>query len=263
MSVPLRKTSNSTGKSYQRRLEVEELIEKLESTSHIDIVKYCTNHKNKTPTEVILYFIRHSKDPLSKLHFEQLFTFLFTRLSSALNRLVPDSRFDKAGYIRQEMLGKFAEIIASDRNAEETKLDYFEVNFNSSFARFRIDVLRQIGPARENDPLENSTSLTGESGDYIEVLPKIEKKVLEDFSLQSSKLNDPSFRLRFYEAINSLPENERQVIGLLLQGMPIESKDLNNQTISTTLGCAVKTVNNRLNRAYNSLKANLLMEEEL
>ena len=105
--------------------------------------------------------------------------------------------------------------------------------------------------------------MTGENNDASEVSPDVENKVLADFELGMSTLDDSSFRFRLYAAINDLPDDERDVIGLLLQGMPIEAKDPNVCTISNTLQCAVKTVNNRLNRAYTKLRAILPVEEEL
>ena len=168
-----------------------------------------------------------------------------------------------ADSIRQDILGSFAEIIARDRNGDERRLDFYEVNFNSCFAKFCTDILRKIGPAKKKDPLKNANPLTGFDEDIVEILPDVENKITQDFELGVSKLDNSSFRFKLHTTINDLPDDEREAIGLLLLGMPIEAKDPNVCTISKTLQCSVKTVNNRLNRAYTKLRALLAVEEEL
>lgn len=263
MAIPLRKIPEKGNKPYQRRPVVERLINDLERLSAQELVQQCTDHGTPVPFEVSLYFLRKKTESLAPLHFKQVFTALFTRLDAVLKRALPDWKFDKAQGIRQEVLDRLAEMLAKDRNGDETRLDFYEVNFNSCFANLRKDVLRQIGPAKETDPLENASTLIDENDDATEISSNIENKVLADFALGISKLDDSSFRFRLYAAINDLPDDERDVIGLLLQGMPIEAKDPNVCTISKILQCAVKTVNNRLNRAYTKLRAILPAEDEL
>lgn len=61
-------------------------------------------------------------------------------------------------------------------------------------------------------------------------------------------------------AIDCLPDDQKQVIGLLLQGFQIDSKDKNIMTIARILQCDERTVRNRRDRACKALKA-ILQEE--
>jgi len=263
MATPLRKIPEKGNKPYHRRPVVEQLINDLERLPVEELVQRCADHGTPVPLEVSLYFLRKKTESLASHYYKQVFTALFARLDAALKRALPDWKFDKAQGIRQEVLERLAEMLAKDRNDDGTRLDFYEVNFNSCFANLRKDVLRQIGPARKTDPLEHASALTGENDNSAEISPDIENKVLADFALEISKLDDSSFRFRLYAAINDLPNDERDAIGLLLQGMPIEAKDPNVCTISKTLQCAVKTVSNRLNRAYTKLRSILPVEDEL
>lgn len=261
MAIPLKKISLKDNKPYQRRVVVEELINELEDGSIKDLVQKCCNFSNPLPLEVLLYFLRNKSGLLAKNCIQKIFSALFRKIESNLKNKISDESVHNAEDIRQEIMVRFAEIIAADRNGDETKLDYFEVNFNSAFLTFRTDILRQIGPARKTDPLHKAIGLTNEADDDSDILPEIEQKIIDDFSLKKSSLDDIDFRFRLFDAINALPEEERTVIGLLLRGLPIEAKDPSVCTISGILGCTPRTVNNRLHRAYTHLKGNLLVEE--
>ncbi|WP_099610066.1 RNA polymerase sigma factor [Vibrio fujianensis] len=263
MSIPLRKISRD-GKVYRRRSEIEQLIDELEKLSIAEQVERCLDEEELIPMEVLLYFLRVKELPLTPILFKSLFEMFVRRLEGALRRSIVDWSYQKpeqAEDIRQEILGRFVELIAKDRNDDGVKLDYFEVNFNDAFHKFRIDVLRQIGPARKEDPLSNAVPIERESDS--EVRTDVEISALELSELSKSILNDPSFRICFQNAISELPEDERRVIGLYLQGLPVESKDADKSTISSILGCSDRTVRNRLKRAYSALKDKLLLEEEL
>jgi len=61
-------------------------------------------------------------------------------------------------------------------------------------------------------------------------------------------------------AIDALPDDQRRVVGLLRQGFQIDSKDPNIMTIAKLLQCDERTVRNRRDRAYKTLKS-VLQEE--
>lgn len=263
MAIPLRKKSLIDEEPYQRRVKNEQLIDLLENLSAEELIQRCIDNEDPIPSEVMLYFLRNVTKLLDYQTFKVLFTALFSRLEATLKRTIPDWVFGNAHQIREEILERFAELIAEDRNGEHLKLDYYEVNFNSAFATLRKDVLRKIGPANQTDPLEKAISLTGMENDSVEILPDVENRIIQDFELGQSKLDDPSFRFSLHEAINKLPNDEREALGLLLIGMPIEAKDPNACSISNTLQCSIKTVSNRLNRAYARLRHMLVEEEEV
>jgi RNA polymerase sigma factor (sigma-70 family) len=249
------------GEPYQRRPQVEQLISELIKLTPDDIVQKCTDYSDPIPEETLLYVLRDLSLSLKERQYEAVFKALFSRLEVSLKKLVSDAKFIQAADIRQEIMCRMAEMIATDRKSGEEKLDYYEVNFNHAFACLRKDVLRDMGPAKD-DPLEKSGPLTKVLGDESEVLPVVEERVREFYELGASKLDDPSFRSALYDAINNLPDDERHVVGLMLKGMQVEAKDPNVQTISKILGCSDRTVRNRLRRAYTKLREVLLVEEE-
>lgn len=263
MSIPLQKVSKD-GKVYRRRSEIEWLINELEKLTIEEQVERCLSQEELIPMEVLLYFLRTKELSLTPIQFKELFCMFIRRLEGGLRRSIVDWKYqkpDQAEEIRQEIQSRFVEMMVKDRNGNGMKLDYFEVNFNDAFHKFRIDVLRQIGPARKEDPLSNAVSIESETNSDIR--RDVEISALEISELKESIFNDSSFRIRFQNAINELPDDERRVIGLYLQGLPIESKDVDKTTISSTLGCTDRTVRNRLKRAYVALKDKLLLEEEL
>jgi len=66
--------------------------------------------------------------------------------------------------------------------------------------------------------------------------------------------------LELTAAIDCLPDDQKLVIGLLLQGFQIDSKDKNIMTIARILKCDERTVRNRRDRACKALRA--ILEEE-
>lgn len=121
---------------------------------------------------------------------------------------------------------------------------------------FRTSALRQIGPTAVD-----TVPLGTYEDDGLEISSEVEAAAADFLGGDQSKFNDPAFRLRFTAAIGCLPSDQKQVIGLLLQGFQIDSKDTNVMTISRILQCDERTVRNRRNRAYKTLKTILQGED--
>jgi DNA-directed RNA polymerase specialized sigma24 family protein len=95
----------------------------------------------------------------------------------------------------------------------------------------------------------------GERSDENEIAPEVEKAAAEFFADAPSLFDDPAFRSALAPAINNLPLDQKTVIGLLLQGiLPIDSKDPKTTTIASVLKCDERTVRNRRDRAFKSLR---------
>ena len=152
--------------------------------------------------------------------------------------------------IREEIMGRFAERIAKDCNGRFAMLDFFEVRFDLAFARFRKTVLRQIGPA---SVLTEPLSTDGEEGQDIS--REVEEAAADYLGGDPQKIDDPVFRLQLDAAIDGLPDDQRRVVGLLRQGFQIDSKDLKIMTITKMLQCDERTVRNRRDRAYKTLRS--------
>jgi len=253
MVIALQKVTQE-GVPYQRRQEIECLLEDLDSLEPEQLLERCINAEAVVPFEVLIYYLRHTELGLEEQHLKALFLSFYDRLTSALRRALPDSGLDNADSIREEISGRIIEMIATDRNTQEEKMYYWETNFNHALANLRKDVLKKMGPKDTTDPLLKAISLSHDSDDGSDIRPEVENAVTEFFDLSQSILDDPAFRFRLMTAINELPDNERRAVGLFLQGMQ-------QKTIAKELECTDRTIRNRLARAYATLQDVLQAEE--
>lgn len=262
MVIALQKLT-AEGKPYQRRHEIECLLEDLDSLDHEQLLERCINAEAVVPFEVLIYYLRHPELGLEEQHIEALFLAFYDRLARALRSALPDSGFDNADSIREEIAGRIIEMIAMDRNTQEEKMYYWETNFNHALANLRKDVLKTMGykytaegHKYTTDPLIKAISLSLDSEEGLDIRPEVEKAVTDFFNLNQSKLDDPAFRFRLMTAINELPDDERRAVGLFLQGMQ-------QKTIAIELECTDRTIRYRLTRAYTKLRDVLQVEEIL
>jgi hypothetical protein len=261
MAVPLKKITKE-GVLYSRRPEIECQIDTLELMDRETLVQYCADPNNSIPLEVLLYFLRLKDQSLNEQYFQSLFLMFISCIEICLKR---DSRINKLGkvdIIREEVISEVLSMLAEDRMGEDTSLDYYEVNFNAAFKTLKTGILRRVGPANTRDPLANTQPLTSEEGESIMVSPEVEVAAREFFDTSISEFEEPSFRSWFNSAINKLPSDEMRAVGLRIQGIPIESIDPNEQTISTLLDCTSRTVRNKLARAYEKLRAMKAVEND-
>lgn len=258
MPEPLKKKSNN-GIPYTRSRQIETRIEYLELIRADERLRFFAVISKHTPeyqpSEVLVYFMRRAWTQGEKSEFEQIFKHLFRRIADSLKASIQDRQMDRAQKIREEIIGRFAELIAGDCAHQSAKLDYFEVRFDSAFSAFKISALRQVGPSTiETEPLESF-----EDSDF-EISPEVESAAAQCLNDRKSKLDDPIFRSLLFSAIDNLPSDQKQVIGLLLKGIPIDSKDPNVMTVARLLGCTERTVRNRRDRAFKVL--NEVLHEE-
>lgn len=260
MVIPLKKTTQE-GEPYQRRTEIEQALSALDGLAPDQLVERLTCTQQAVPFEVLIYFLRHTELELGSKHLEPIFCTFYGRLEAALRKVVSDAWIDHAATIREELSERIVEMIAKDRDSQEEKMYYWEVNFNHALSNLCTDVLRKHGPARETDPLKNARPLTKEGDSGEEVSHEVDIAAAEFINPNPSKIDDVAFRLRLMDAINELPEDERRAVGLRWQGMPIESQDPEVETIAKALECTERTVRNRLKRAIEKLRIVLQAEE--
>lgn len=260
MVIPLKKTTKE-GEPYTRRAEIEQVLNELDGLAPDQLVDRlrCTQHV--VPFEVLIYYLGHSEIGLTEQYLNPIFIAFYSRLEAALRKTVSEAWFDHAIAIREEIAERVVEMIAKARASQDDKMYYWEINFNDALAKIRIDVLRKQGPARETDPLINSVPLTHEGDDGHEISPEVDIAAADFVNPNPSKLDNETFRLRLMDAINALPEDERRAVGLLLQGMQIESLDPEVMTIAKALACTDRTVRNRLKRAYEKLRT--VLQEDI
>jgi hypothetical protein len=258
MPEPL-KRKQKNGTPYERPPEIEAWLTRLEMVDAGERVRqFSVTSKKKpgyVPSEVLVHFMRQAWRGGAKKDFEAIFRFVMERSAGRLASAIPDFRMAGASGIREEILARFAERIAKDCKGRTGLLDFFEVRFDKAFAALRTSVLRQIGPANlEEVPLGTE----GEDG--TEISAEVEVAAAGFLSGDLQKIDDPAFRSELFAAIDCLPNDQKQVIGLLLQGFPIDSKDDSVLTIARILGCDERTVRNRRDRACKALKAILQVE---
>jgi hypothetical protein len=264
MAVPLRKLQQD-GTLYRRRADVENKLDALLQRSQSEVGEHCTigdpADDNHIPSECLLHLVRGCRSDNSDRHFEALYLALRQRVVARLptrdighganGKALASQRNIK---IAEYVLDRFQALLVSDRAGYDERLDYFEVNFDAAIASLRLDGRRKaLKEEKRNEPMtyDDETS---------ELNAEIEKAAAAQNLPSESKLDDPSYRSRFYAAIDTLPEDQRRVMELLLLGIPIDSKEQGVQTIVQILGCVEKTVRNRRDRAYVALR-NALEEE--
>ena len=80
--------------------------------------------------------------------------------------------------------------------------------------------------------------------------------------MDTTEADKEAYRLKLDAAIDSLPPLQQQIVHMLQQGFPIDSKEKGVVSIASTLGKAEKTIRNHRDRAYAAIKAALTQEEE-
>ncbi|SFK63078.1 hypothetical protein SAMN05216302_10112 [Nitrosomonas aestuarii] len=114
-------------------------------------------------------------------------------------------------------MNRFAERIAKDCKGRTGLLDFYEIRFDKAFAVFRAFTLRQIGPT-----VVDMVPLGSDEDDSLEISAEVEAAASDFLGADPEKIDDPAFRLELTAAIDCLPDDQKQVIGLLLQGLIIE-----------------------------------------
>ena len=253
MPEPL-KSKDKHGMPFTRPPEIEARLARLESVDAAARLQAFAIGSRKSsgyvPSEALTHFLRRAHATGAKDEFKQIFGLLMKRVAQSLFATVSDSRMAGAQGIREEITGRFAELIAKDCNGRSAMLDFFEVRFDLAFARFRKSMLRKIGPS---SVLAEPLFTDGEEGQDIS--REVEEAAADFLGGDPQKIDDPAFRLELEAAIDALPDDQRRVVGLLRQGFQIDSKDPNIMTIAKMLQCDERTVRNRRDRAYKTLKS--------
>ncbi len=258
MAVPLRKIEQD-GTLYQRRPDIELRLDTLLSLSRSDVGQHCKItdpvDADHIPSECLLHLIRGCRTDNSDRHFQVLFVTLRQRVIARLptaevgrdadGKVLVSQRNEK---IAEYVLDRFQALLVSDRAAYDERLDYFEVNFDAAVASLRSSGRRKaFKEEKRSEPMtyDDETS---------ELNAEIEEAAASLNPLSDPRLDDPTYRSRFYAAIDSLPEDQRRVIELLLLDIPMDSKEPGVQSIVRILECVEKTVRNRRDRAYVALR---------
>ncbi|MCE9567301.1 MAG: hypothetical protein K8U57_35310 [Planctomycetes bacterium] len=160
--------------------------------------------------------------------------------------------------IQEAVLQKFQEMLCGDRKGKyDDRLDCFECRFNFSLARLRLTARKKVWRDEFRFKQMDSTDDVGGPPTEIESALAKMRNALNGESV------DFLYRTKLHAAINSLPPDQRRVIELIFQEVPIDSQKEGVITIANLVGCGEKTVRNRRNRAFETLRDALKEEEDV
>lgn len=254
MIEPLRKRSLK-GELYTRDPAIEAKLLQLVMLSRDDLVTRCEirspSDPGYVPTECVLHFVRASRRDNSNRHFERLYKILAERVRRALPKTdsgpVRPVSLTKAN-IRDKAADRFTELLATDRNEYNEKLDFFEVKFDQALARLRLSAQEQAWNH------ENRTVSTERDDDSGDIRSEVEQAAgsFDPFDAANNLAED--YRSRLSAAIDHLPEKQIRIIEMLRLQIPIDSQDPYAITISKTLGRSEKTIRTYRDKAFAALR---------
>lgn len=209
------KRKDKDGKPYKRPPEIEACIEKLDALdagARLALFDGASKkHPQYVPTEAVLHFMRRAWVDGDKGQFERIFRILVKRLDQSLYSAIPDTRMNGAADIRDEILSRFVVLLTRDCNTHPGLLDFYEIRFDKAMVALRTTVLRKIGPATRKI---KTVPLGSQDGEGPEISTEVEVALEEFLSGDPQKIDDPAFRLVLFAAIDHLPQDQKQVIGL-------------------------------------------------
>lgn len=201
-------------------------------------------------SETLVHLVRHGRRTGDQSLISLVLPVLLGRCEANLLIKVADGRLSEAATIREDILGAFSELFASDgTGANPDELDFFECKFNRAFRFFRIDIVRREIARLEHvaqmpEPVED-----GQPQSHDDVFARVS----EAFRSPATQESD-AFRVELHDAILALPPDERDAVILVhVMGYLEESKDPDKETAATRCRCEGRTIRNRLTRAAKKL----------
>ena len=261
MLRPLLSLNKATGRAVKRPRFITELLNQLLELPYVEIVRRAKIRSEDSPefipSECLLYFLRSGSEDLSHYVYEVLYKVLIGRVRKILSRGVRSDyktihTTDLGSLMRERVLDQFEGWLAQEDSGNYClKLDFFEVKFNFTLKRRRIDAFRKL----ENDqkPLDSLDELKSRA--QIDVLEH--QLTGSDLSLE----NGVVCRLLLEQAINSLNPEHRSVITMHQQGYLFYSTDPDEETIAKMLGKSDKTVREYYKKAIKALQNFFLLED--
>jgi hypothetical protein len=201
-------------------------------------------------SETLVHLVRHGRRRGDQSLISLVLPVLLGRCETNMLITVGDRELPEAATIREDILGAFSELFASDGTGDNPdELDFYECKFNLAFRCLRIDIVR-----RDIARLEHVAQIT-EPGDDEEPHSHDEvfARVSEAFRLPATQ-EGHVLRADLHKAILELPPEERDAVILVhVLGYPEESQDPDEETAATRCKCTGRTIRNRLKRAAMKL----------
>ena len=188
-------------------------------------------------SESLVHLVRRDLRGETRQLVDGLTQALLRRCELNMSRSVTGFKEPTRSQVREEILDRF--ILALLDPATEP--DWFEVRFNRQFKFLRIDVCRRFQRGHLK-PLDAEEPDEDEDGEAIDLLP-------------SGGLSQEQ-GLLLKQALDLLPEEERKIFLLHRHlGLPISSKNEDDDTITKVMGLSERTVRYRLRSAEERFAA--------
>lgn len=249
---PLRK-KNLQQQVYTRPRGIEDKLKELLVLPRAEILSRCEvldrEASGHIPSECLVHLLRASKEEAASTYFEILYKTLFSRLVRRLRPTSSDGNSEafQACLIRDKVLDRFHDLLASDRNGYEDKLDFYEVRFDLTLKRLILDAQDQVWTkANRSRPLENLET--------NEISAEVEKAAGSFDPFADANSNEKNYRSRLDAAINSLPTEQKRIVTMIKMGIPIDSKDPEVVTIAKALNRSEKTIRTTRDKAFASIR---------
>lgn len=252
MARPLRK-KKLDGTPYYRRQTVEAEIHEIAALGVTELGRgaalWPSSASGFVSPEALVYLVRNLP---SGAHRDKLTEQLLARVIRRIPRVT-----DSGGHtesltrmnIREDVVDRFVDLLLSDRDGYDDRLDYYEINFNAAIAKARQDASnRHWKHENRNDEL---------GSDEVGVSERVEAAIGDYDPFDADELDKKDYRLLLDDAIDSLPEFQRRIVEMWRQEIPIESKDPSVVTISKVLGKTEKTIRTHRDKAFASLRLRL------
>jgi hypothetical protein len=241
---PLRKTKLDSTPYYRREVVEAEIRE----SATLSVIELERRSRFVSP-EALVYFVRNLPDSAYR-------DALTAQLLDRVVRRIPRAT-DASGHtesltrmnIREDVVDRFVDLLLSDRDEYDDRLDYYEVNFNSAIAKARLDA------SNRHWKHENRSDELG--SDEVGVSERVEAAVGDYDPFDADELDKKDYRLLLDDAIDSLPEFQRRIVEMWRQEIPIESKGPAVVTISKVLDKSEKTIRTHRDKAFASLRLRL------
>lgn len=252
MVRPLRKIKLD-GTPYFRRELIEAEIQEIATLSSTELVRraalWPSSASGFISSEALVYLVRNLPDGA---HRDKLTEQLLGRVVRRVPRPTDAGSHTESltrMNIREDVIDRFVDLLLSDRDGYDDRLDYYEINFSSAIATARQDASNRHW-AHENRSNELSS-------DEEVVSERVDAAAGEYDPFDADELDKKDYRLLLDDAIDSLPEFQRRIVEMWRQEIPIESKDPSVVTISKVLGKTEKTIRTHRDKAFASLRLRL------
>ncbi len=252
----LRKTT-SRGR-YTRTSHTEALLVELSGIERAELVRRAripdSSHPDYVTDECLLHFVRACRADNTERHFDALYKLLASRVLRRLPRperhggttvgITPEA-------IRDDVFGRFTELLASDRVTYCESLDFFEVRFEQALAGLRLTARKKAWRH------ENRTAPLVMDDETGEPSHEVEEAAAEFQQACRSEIDDPEFRIRLEAAIDVLTPLQGRIVTMIQMDIPIDSKEAGQVTIAKAVGKSEKTIRNQRDKAYAILRESL------